>query len=160
MDKANHPGADAKTVRSAFEAAQVVVRTHNKEFADYFASRLVALVLQYDKGEFKFSFHDAGDVAQAFEMTTMQQVNDTRSKAASIGVVNLLLKDLKYPSSFSCENSYLTAMLMIAHAIHAYRIWVFNQVVAEQQRKSKVSVWPYVIAGVCIVGAGFFLLGG
>ncbi|KAB7628884.1 hypothetical protein [Stenotrophomonas rhizophila] len=159
MDKANDPGADAQTVAAAFAAGQVVVRAHNQQFAEYFAGRLNGVALTFNRGEFNYSFRDAADAAQAFTMLSMQQGNDSKSAAISGAVVNLLLRDMKYKSSFDSDQEYLTTILMIAHSMHAFRRTIFSQLVAEQQLKPKVSVWPYVLAGACIVGAGFFLLG-
>jgi len=159
MDKANEPGADPQTVAAAFAASQVVVRAHNKEFSEFFARRLNGVALSFNRGEFNYSFKDAADAAHAFTMLTMQQVNDPKSKATSGAVVNLLLRDLQYKSSFDSDEPYLTAILMIAHSMHAFRVSTFKQFVAEGQRIQKATFWRYFVIGAVVVGVAYLILG-
>lgn len=158
MDKANEPGADAQTVAAAFAACQVVVRAHNQEFSNYYAGRLNGVALTFNRGEFNYAFKDTTDAAQAFTMLSMQQVNDAKSKAISAAVVNLLLKDMRYKSSFDSDQSYLTAVLMIAHSMHAFRISTFNQFVAEGRRRQGAELWRYFIIGAIVVGIAYLIL--
>lgn len=158
MDKANEPGSDAQTVASAFSASQVVVRAHNQEFAEYFARRLNGVALTFNRGEFNFSFKDTADAAQAFTMLSMQQVNDARSKAISGAVVNLLLKDMHYKSSYDSDQSYLTAILMVAHSMYAFRRDTFNQFVAEGRRSQGATFWRYFVIGAVLVGIAYLIL--
>lgn len=159
MDKANEPGADAQTVAAAFAAAQVVVRAHNHQFAEYFAGRLNGVALTFNRGEFNYSFKDAADAAHAFTMLSMQQVNDPKSKAISGGVINLLLRDMKYKSSFESDEAYLSAILMIAHSMHAYRLSIFNQFVDEGRRAQRTTFWRYFVIGAVTVGIAYLILG-
>ncbi|HFK2947600.1 TPA: hypothetical protein ACGY8F_002561 [Stenotrophomonas maltophilia] len=159
MDKANEPGADQQTVAAAFAASQVVVRTHNQEFAEYFARRLSGVALTFNRGEFNYSFNDAADAAQAFTMLSMQQVNDVRSKAISGAVVNLLLKDMQYKSSFDSDQAYLTAILMIAHSMYAFRRATFNQFVVKRRSRQSASFWRYFLIGAVVVGVAYLILG-
>ncbi|MBB1135740.1 hypothetical protein I5U11_22395 [Stenotrophomonas maltophilia] len=159
MDKANEPGADPQTVAAAFAASQVVVRAHNKEFSEFFAHRLNGVALSFNRGEFNYSFKDTADAAHAFTMVTMQQVNDPKSKAISGAVVNLMLRDLQYKSSFDSDESYLTAILMIAHSMHAFRVSTFKQFVAEGQRIQRATFWRYFVIGAVVVGVAYLVLG-
>lgn len=158
MDKANEPGSDAQAVAAAFAASQVVVRAHNQEFAEYFARRLNGVALTFNRGEFNFSFKDTADAAQAFTMLSMQQVNDAKSKAISGAVVNLLLKDMQYKSSFDSDQSYLTAILMVAHSMYAFRRATFNQFVADGRRSQGATFWRYFVIGAVVVGIAYLIL--
>ncbi|MBA0369485.1 hypothetical protein D7Y42_02010 [Stenotrophomonas maltophilia] len=159
MDKANDPGADGETVASAFAASQVFVRTYNQAFADYFAGRLNGVALSFNRGEVNYSFRDTADAAHAFAMLSMQQVNDAKSKAICVGVVNLLLRDMKYKSSFDSDQSYLAAVLMIAHSMHAFRRTTINQFVAEGQRTQRATFWRYFVIGAVTVGIAYLIFG-
>lgn len=159
MDKANEPGADPHTVAAAFAASQSIVRAHNHAFAEYFAGRLSSVALSYNRGEFNYSFKDAADASQAFTMLSMQQVNDAKSKAISGATVNLLLKDMQYKSSFDSDQSYVTAILMIAHSMYAFRVSTFNQFVAEGRRSQGATFWRYFAIGAVVVGIAYLILG-
>lgn len=159
MDRANAPGADQRAVEAAFDASQVIVRAHNKEFSEFYARRLNGVALSCNRGEFNYSFKDVADAAHAFTMVTMQQVNNSQSKAISGALVNLLLRDLQYKSSFDSDESYLTAILMIAHSMHAFRASTFKQFVAEGQRIQKSTFWRYFVVGAVVVGVAYLILG-
>ncbi|OAX85790.1 hypothetical protein A7D16_05790 [Xanthomonas nasturtii] len=158
MDKANEPESDAQIVAAAFAASQVVVRDHNQEFAEYFARRLSGVALTFNRGEFNYSFKDTADAAHAFTMLSMQQVNDAKSKAISVAVVNLLLKDMQYRSSFDSDEAYLTAILMVAHSMYAFRRVTFNQFVAEGRRSQGATFWRYFVIGAVVVGIAHIVL--
>jgi hypothetical protein len=155
-----HESGEKIDLDASFQEAQFIVRKNIDVFAKYFSDRLSGMTLSVKTEKINFSFKDKGDIALAFNMAVTQQVDDSRSKAAAIATMNLMLHDLQYPSTFDQDDDDIAATLMVAHFIHGYRLQLamhFIEMSQDKQIQSRKNNKNILISGAILLIIATFL---
>lgn len=155
-DRAQQSG-NQQDLHDALRNGHSIVRNNSMAFADSFANRLCLVALSVQSGRVNFHFKDKEEVAQAYKMAVVQAIDERLAEAISIASLNLLLHDLRYPSSFKDDDECIAATLMIANSIYGFRRDIANEFLQnarEHVDKSAVKIHRQIVIGaVILVGA-------
>lgn len=135
---------DSPEVRAAMLTALSVARDNAEALGNYFGKRLARVTLSLNTPRMEFHFASAEEAAEAFKMTVRQQMDEQRAQASAWTMLNLVAHDLSYPSAYDKGDDSITAMMILAHGIHAYRRVLaqeFLQMAQAHSAKRRESLW-------------------